>query len=429
MDLRHLIQERSDLIAEARTILDGESRTDAQTARLDEIEARVEALNTDMAREERIRVLERTLPANHDMETAPAPANAGGTPPTPFRSLGEQLIAVAQATRNPQTVDPRLLQIQAVAAGASEGTLSDGGFAVQTDFSTELLRDVHAQSVLYGRTRTIPIGPNSNGLKINAVDETSRADGSRWGGVVAYWTGEAQALTASKPKYRQMEMSLQKLTGLYYATDELLMDAAALGAAAGDAFTEEFGFKLDDALLRGTGTGMPLGIIGHAGTVSISKETNQPALTILKENVEKMYARMPARNVSSAVWYINQDCWPALFSLSAVLGLGGVPLFIPSNSLANSPFGTLLGRPIQPLEQCATLGSVGDIIFADFGEYITIEKGGIQSDSSIHVQFLTDETTFRWILRADGQPKRNATMTPAHGSANQSPFVTLAVRA
>lgn len=428
MDLRHLIQERSDLIAEARSILDGDSRTDAQTARLDEIEGRVASVNADMAREERIRALERELPASHEMETAPAPAITG-TPPAPFRSLGEQLVAVAQAARNPHSIDQRLMQIQAVASGASEGTLSDGGYAVQTDFSTELLREVHAASVLYGRTRTIPIGANSNGLKINAVDETSRADGSRWGGVVAYWTGEAGALTASKPKYRQVEMSLQKLTGLYYATDELLMDAAALGAAAGDAFTEEFGFKLDDALLRGSGAGMPLGVIGHAGTVSISKETNQPALTILKENVEKMYARMPASSVSKATWYINQDCWPALFGLSAVVGLGGVPLFIPSNSLANAPFGTLLGRPVEPIEQAATLGTVGDIIFADWSEYLTIEKGGIQQASSIHVQFLTDETVFRWILRADGQPKRNTTMTPAHGSANQSPFVTLNTRA
>ena len=106
---------------------------------------------------------------------------------------------------------------------------------VQTDFTAELLRLVHETGVLSQRTDRKPIGANSNGLKINAVDETSRVDGSRWGGVRAYWTAEAASLTATKPTYRQMELSLQKLTGLYYATDELLMDTVALGAFAGEA--------------------------------------------------------------------------------------------------------------------------------------------------------------------------------------------------
>jgi len=142
-----------------------------------------------------------------------------------------------------------------------------------------------------------------------------------------------------------------------------------------------------------------------------------------------MYARCRAKSLANAEWFINQDCWPALFDLAAVVGIGGVPVFLPPGGLSAAPFGMILGRPVTPIEQCETVGTVGDIVLADFSQYLIIEKGGIESASSIHVQFLTDETVFRFILRTDGQPKRNSALTPFKGSNTQSSFVTLATRA
>src|SRR3990172_4314221 len=294
----------------------------------------------------------------------------------------------------------------------SEGVPSDGGFLVQTDVSGELVELAHQTSILFGRTDRRPISANANGIKINAIDETSRVDGSRQGGIQAYWGAEASSLTKSKPTFRQMELTLQKLTGLYYATDEELKDTTALAANGARWFGQEFGFKLDDAIFRGNGAGMPLGILGHAGTVSVAKETGQAAATVLKENIEKMWARVWPLSLPRGEWYINQDVWPQLFQLSQAVGVGGVPVYIPPGGMSAAPFGTLLGRPITPIEQCEALGTVGDIVFADFGEYLVIEKG-----------------TFRFILRADGQPKRNAPLTPYKGTNTQSSFVTLATRA
>ena len=407
-----------------------------EDAEVDKLRAERQSLQRqlDLIHEEEAR--QRTQPGREDANTRAeregASVSVGSETPRPFNTgnwktnLGAQMIAARLSALNPHAPDPRLLVIQA-ATGASEGVASDGGYAVQTDTSSELQREVHQASILVGRTREIPISTNANGIKINGVDETSRVNGSRWGGVQAYWTAEAGTLTGSKPKYRQISLELSKLTGLYYATDELLQDAAALGAAAAIAFQEEFGFKLDDALLRGTGAGMPLGVIGHAGTVSIAKETNQPAATVLKANLEKMFARH--MNPSRAEWYINQDVWPALFSLQQEVGVGGVPVFLPPGGLSAAPFGMILGRPIIPIEQCESVGTVGDIILADWSGYVRIEKGGIQQASSIHVAFLTDEEVFRWILRFDGQPIRNSALTPFKGTNTTSPFVTLATRA
>jgi len=138
---------------------------------------------------------------------------------------------------------------------------------------------------------------------------------------------------------------------------------------------------------------------------------------------------MMAQYLSGAEWFINQDCWPQLFKLQHTVGTGGVPVFLPAGGISGAPFGTLLGRPIRPIEQCATVGSVGDIIFGNFSQYKTIDKGGIQSARSMHVEFLTDQEVFRFILRVDGKPKRKSALTPFKGTPTISPFITLAVRA
>ena len=432
-----LHQEQTKLHEEAQAAEKG--LTDEQRERDDMIFARIEQIDDEAGRLERISG--RQAGYNEQREKAVSQAVKGVTAPegdsstekvkdtpTPFKGLGDFLGAVAVAGQRPHATHEGLLEIQA-ATGMSEGVPSEGGFLVQTDVASDLIDLAHERAVLAGRTDSRPIGPNSSGMKINAVDETSRVDGSRRGGIQAFWTAEAEALKKSKPKFRQMELSLQKLTGLYYATDEELKDTLALAANVARWFGDEFGFKIDDALMRGTGTGEPLGVLGHAGTVSIGKETGQAAKTVVKENIENMWAQVWPLSLPRGEWYINQDVWPQLFRLSQAVGVGGVPVYIPPGGISAAPFGSLMGRPVTPLEQCDTVGSVGDIMFADFGEYITIEKGGLEAAESIHVQFLTDETTFRFILRMDGQPKRNAALTPYKGTNKQSSFVTLDARA
>ncbi|MFC2076634.1 phage major capsid protein [candidate division KSB1 bacterium] len=346
--------------------------------------------------------------------------------PHRFTSLGEQLTAVHRAAVQKEVpVDSRL---KTRATGMSESVPSEGGFLVQTDFAEGLLKRLYDNAVILPSCRRITVSSNSNRVAVNAIDETSRADGSRWGGVQAYWADEAATKTKSKPKFRRMELVLEKLIGLCYATDELLADSSALESVINDAFTEEFDFRIQDAIINGAGAGQPLGVMNAGCLVSVAKESGQAAGTLLAENVEKMFSRMWARSIPKAVWYINQDVWPQIFQLYHTVGDGGVPMYIEPGRLPEAPHGALLGRPIRPIEQCQTLGTVGDVIFADFSQYVIAQKGGMEAASSIHVQFTTDETAFRFVLRIDGQPAWNSALTPFKGSNTLSPFVTLATR-
>ena len=385
---------------------------------IDKYEEEIRAWDESIGSAEKLLAIETEDRPTEKPEVKPTPAKDNEKR---FASFGEQLMAAYRAATPGGKVDERLTT--RAASGLNESTPSDGGFLVQQDFVTELLKRTYETGILASKVKKIPISTNANGMKINAIDEDSRANGSRWGGVQTYWEGEADEITASKPKFRQMELSLKKLTGLCYATDELLQDAAALEAVIRQAFAEEFGFKIDDAILSGSGEGEPLGILNSGAIVTVAKEASQTDI-ITVENLIKMWNRLWSRSRANAVWYINQELEPYLYTLK----IGDKPVYIPAGGLSEKPYGTLFGRPVVPIEQCSAAGEVGDIILADIGQYLLIDKGGVKSASSIHVRFLYDENVFRFIYRVDGKPIWTKPLTPYKGSATVSPFVTLAKR-
>jgi HK97 family phage major capsid protein len=330
-------------------------------------------------------------------------------------------------------------------SGMSEQVPADGGYLIYPDFSQEVLRLTHETGAVYNMGRRIPISDATNAIKIPAIDQTSRVDGSRWGGVRAFWMNEADALTGSKPKFRLLELVTKKLGVLYYATDEIVADSVALGSITLQAFAEEFGFKLDDAAINGDGDGKPMGVANSANPslIVVNKESGQAASTILWANILKMWFRLWLKSRRNACWFVNQDVEQQIVQLynnstasaSVVAGVapyqGGFstvqPIYTPAGYL-QSQTATLMGRPMYVIEQCASLTSQGDIILADMSQWIYLDKGAPQTAASMHVRFLNDEMTYRSIFRVDGMPWWNNAITPFNGSATVSPFITLQAR-
>jgi len=379
-----------------------------------------------------IAIAEEFMQLESEMSGTPVEQGAAADKPK-FKSLGEQLIAVRNASMgHASRVDARLMStgVQAGPSGGSEAVPSDGGFLVQTDFSETLLQRTYASGQIASRVTRYPISSSSNRLKINAIDEDSRVDGSRWGGVQAFWANEADSFTASKPKFRQIELALQKLTGLCYATDELLQDAAALNAVIMDAFPKEFLFKVEDAIVSGSGSGQPLGLLNSGAVITVAKDSADTTATVSTNDILNMYSRLFATSRQNAVWLINQDVEPKLYPLTLGSGTAVQLLYFPPGSQNNPDpnYGRMLGKPVIPVEHTATLGTTGDIILADLSQYVMSDKGAPEAASSIHVRFLNDETTFRFIYRVDGQPTWKKALTPKNGSNTMSPFVALATR-
>lgn len=343
-----------------------------------------------------------------------------------FRNLGEQLQAIFNhyASKGTST-DPRLVRAP---TGAGEVDPTGGGFLVQVDFGASIFMLAHDMGEILSRVSKTPISEKSNGLKIPGVDETSRATGSRWGGVSSIWAAEGTAGTESKPKFRMVEFDLKKLISKMTVTDELLMDTTALTSIASTAFSEEVMFMTEDGIYEGTGAGQPLGIINSPSRVTIAAEKGQVAATIVKENIDKMWQSAWGRSRKNMVWLYNQDAESQFSALNGAVGTGGELVFMPPGGISAAPFATLKGRPIIPVEYAAALGTEGDIALVDLSQYMLVDKGGVQIATSMHVAFDTDEMRFRITYRVDGKPMWSKPLSPFKGSTSRSPFVTLAAR-
>lgn len=324
--------------------------------------------------------------------------------------------------------DERLKTMQGKAiTGMGEFIDSDGGFLVPEVVSQTIRERVYAEQNLIARTEQLTTAGNSLTLLANA--ETSRATGSRQGGVRGYWMDEAGQFTASKPTFRRMTLKLHKLGVFAYVTDEMLEDSfTGLGAYLTTAAGREISFMVSDAMVNGNGANAPQGLLTAPCLVSVAKETGQAAATIVSENIFKMYARMWAPSWPSSAWFINQSILPQLLNLNLKVGTGGVPVYLPPGGISVAPYGMLMGRPIVPIEWAAALGTVGDIILADWSQYVSISKG-VQTAMSIHLRFDYGEQVYRFSFRVDAQPLWNSALTPYKDTEQKlSPFVVLASR-
>lgn len=347
-----------------------------------------------------------------------------------FKSMGDFLVAVRNAGAEGGKVDDRLIKDAASATG-SEGTGTEGGYAVPPDYRTEINQLIEDEESLLGMTDQQTSSSNS---MVFPVDETTP-----WGasGITAEWEGESPSSTPKKPDLKERMIRLNKLKVLVAMTDELLNDAPSMERYLRSKAPAAIIYKMNDAFIRGTGAGMPQGILNSGSLVTVAKESSQAADTILAENIDKMWGRCYAPSRRRAVWFINQDAEPQLNSMVRVVknvagteNVGGAPAYMPPGGLSNAPYGTLLGRPVIPIESCSTIGDVGDIMLADMMQYMTaVKQGGIRQDMSIHLWFDADQVAFRFILRVAGQSWWNSAVTPAQGSNTRSPFVALAARA
>lgn len=332
----------------------------------------------------------------------------------PFKSVGDFFMAVKGAALHPSEIDKRLLPLKAT--GMSESQPSQAGFLVPQETAAGIIEKIYGVGTLlnlFSNRDTV----TGNNMTYNLVDETSRADGSRFGGVQGYWLAEAATKTASKPKFRQLEMKLKKVVALCVATDELLEDAAALQSWLMRSVPEELRFKVEDAIINGDGVGKPLGILNSG---AFKSAVRADANLIAAADIGRMWAARWA-GVNDYVWFGNQSIFPQLLGLS----ISNMPVFVTAGGLSNLPYSSLLGRPYYDIEYAPALGTLGDLMLISPSQYQMIEKGGIQSASSIHVYFTTNETAFRFEYRIDGAPIWNSLLTGKDANT-YSPYVGLA---
>ncbi len=412
--LNDLRREKADKLTRAEQLL-GEGKVDEAAALDGELDALCKQISTT-----------ESLMRRSQEEAEPLPG--GGKPQDkgqevrPFRSLGEQLQAVVNAAKT-HTADKRLLQVNNAVMGSNEGTGADGGFAVQEDFAGQILETAVATGDILSRVDSYTVGANSNAARWLMVDETD-VSASVFGGVQMYWAAEGATVTASRPKFKELKLDLEKMMGFAYATDELLQDAAFMTGFFGSAFTVAANRLLEDSIISGDGEGKPTGIMSSGALIAVDAEAGQRAETLNAQNILKMWSRALVSGRKDMVWLMHPDLEDQLPQLM----LGDKLIWMPEGGISGAQYQTILGRPVLFNDNCQAIGSKGDVLLADLKQYMLLKKGTAKQDWSMHVEFLTDQQCFRMVLRCNGTPKVTAPVTLKNSTRTRSPFVTLAAR-
>lgn len=355
-----------------------------------------------------------------------ADKTGGKSKDKPFSSVGEQLRAIYNFRKN-HVEDRRLQQVNNAVLGSNEGSGSDGGFALQTDFASVIMESAVQQSPLLNRLDRYTCSSSANAMRWVSADETDVSK-SVFGGVQMYWASEGAAVNASKPQFREMKMDLEKMMGFLYCTDEMLEDVAFMTSFASSSFMLAGDRLLTEGVISGDGVGKPLGMIHSKALVTVDKESNQTAGTFLGNNAIKMQARAMPRNRERLVWLMHPDVEEQLPTLSIQSGNESKFLWNPEGGLGNFDTQRVLNKPVLFEDSCSALGTAGDIMLVDPYMYILLTKGTIKQDWSIHVEFLTDQNCFRVVYRCNGAPKVNKPLKIKNSTKTRSPFVALADR-
>ena len=136
---------------------------------------------------------------------------------TEFKSIGEFYGAAARAVRGGRT-DPRLVRDALLGGSSTSG--QDGAFMVPPRIAADLLDLTYEQSAVAKRCHRFP-APEKGGAFAPSINEESRVDGSRFGGVGSGWIGQGEAIPTGTPKWKRWDAGhLKKVGAVVYASEE-----------------------------------------------------------------------------------------------------------------------------------------------------------------------------------------------------------------
>lgn len=431
----HALQERkAALVKDSEgllALLDTEDRdfSDDETARFDANATELESVKQKIEREEALSLHNVAPPVNDfSLDSTPAkitnpkPAfeddpKCGFTDPTEF-------LAQVISTNATGVMDDRL-KFMATAGSDEAGTYADpyGGFLIPEGLAPGVLSIGPEADPIGSRVTNVPMA--SPTLRFNArVDKDHSSSVS--GGLVVTRRQETQTQTSSRTTYEQITLNAHSLYGLSYASEEILeRSPISFAAILQQGFKDQFSSHLINERLNGTGVGEFEGVMNNPALVSISIEAGQDADTIVYENLVKMRSR--CWDYGNAVWMANHDTLPQLMSIVFPGTLGGFPIW--QTSARDGEPDVLFGRPVIMTEYAQTLGDKGDLVLADWSQYLEGTLKPMRMAESVHVRFLAHERTFKFWVENDGRAWWRSALTPKNSTNTLSPFVTLNERA
>lgn len=305
----------------------------------------------------------------------------------------------------------------------AEGIGTTGGYLVPTEFLPDLMQQVSENAIIRPRANIIPMTRRTIEVPALKQDGTTVGEPHWFGGMLAFWSSEAETMKETEPAFRNIQLTAHELTAVTHTSNNLLADSAVSLAAiltGPRGFPGVVAWKEDYAFLRGTGVGQPLGILNSPATVHV---TRKAANKINYEDlVNMMAASLPSGNF---VWVANLALRADLMLMAGPSnGTDYLGTFLWGNAEAGIP-DRLMGFPIIFTEKLPVRGQDGDIALIDASHYYVGDRQMTTVDSTDQARWLRNQTSWKVVHRVDGQPWLNLPFTLADGTTKVSPFVIL----
>ena len=180
----------------------------------------------------------------------------------------------------------------------------------------------------------------------------------------------------------------------------------------------------EDFTIDGTGSSQPLGAFSsnNNSVIAVNRAT---ASTFTAADAFAMYERHTVG--TNSVWMISRRVLSKLFALQTTNNT----MVTWISNLRDRPQMLLLGLPVIVTDILPTIGTRGDVCLANPDFYAMALRQALTVESSIHVKFVQDITTYRFLARGGGIPLPTSTYAYKTSAGVKvdphSPFVVLDV--
>jgi HK97 family phage major capsid protein len=291
---------------------------------------------------------------------------------------------------------------------------SEGGFLVPWRLTESVLNYMTAGII---RPRAMPVTMDALRVTLPVLDNPTAASGAQvLGGLVFSMVEEGQSFTATVPNFGRAALEARKV-GAYMTSvpNELLADATP--------FTESFlpqviarglDWYVDDlCIANGTGVGEPQALVNSPAAVAVTRATSDAV--VLADLVAIVKALHP-QAMKTATWLVSKSAndqildlyyaaagqvWNGSELVSAQMPIAPPEWYTPGSG-GSGP--SMLGLEVEVNDHQAAVGSTGDVMLCDIGQYLlgSLEWLTIEV-SSKGSGFVSDTSNIRVRSRIDGR--------------------------
>lgn len=281
--------------------------------------------------------------------------------------------------------------------------LQNVGLTIPVEFMGFLRENIENYSKLYKHVNVRPLGGEGRMVIMGTIPE-------------AIWTDCCANLNELNLNFNDEEFDCWKVGGFYPVCNANLEDSDLnLANEILIALGQAIGLAVDKAILYGTGTRMPLGIVTrlvqtekpasysstarewvdfHTTNVKAINSSGMTAAQLFAAIVTDAGAAKGKYSRGEKVWAMNETTYTALIAQAVSLNAAGA---IVTGIGATMP---VIGGVIEVLDFIPD----NIIIGGYFDLYTLAERAGAKFASSEHVKFLQDQTVFKGTARYDGKP-------------------------